>query len=375
MFFGLSAVFFYDKVNDTQVTINVYNWGEFISDGSNELLNVNEEFTKKTGIKVNYMTFQSNEALFAKLQSGGTKYDVIIPSDYMVSKLIEKDMLRKLDFNKLSNFKFIDDEFKNPVYDPKNEYSVPYVWSSVGIIYNKKYVSKCKEDISWDILFDQKYKGKILMFDNPRDAFSIAQLKLGIDINSKDIDDWNRAFEELKNQRPLVQSYVMDQIFDKMGNEEAYLAPYYAGDAINLMNINPNIDVVIPKNGTVKFVDAMCIPKNSEHPDEALKYINFMCEPEVAKANVTRIGYSTPEAIVRESLALNDKQIELNYPREEITKKSQTFKNLPDNVSEKLENLWTFVKIGKLGNNFVLFSILSLMLIIYVILFFIRRKS
>lgn len=359
-----------DKKN---VTINVYNWGEFISDGTDGLLDVNKEFTQRTGIKVNYSTFQSNEALFAKLENGGTKYDVIIPSDYMISKLIEKNMLKKLDFNCIPNFSLIDQEFKNPIYDPLNEYSVPYVWGTVSLIYNKRFVDVKEEDVSWNLLFDPKYKGKILMFDNPRDAFSIAQFKLGLDVNSKNMSEWRLALNELKNQKSLVQAYVMDQIFDKMGNEEAFLAPYYTGDAINLMKKNPNIGVAIPREGTNKFVDAMCVPKDSEHPMEAYMYINFMCEKDVAIANVLHIGYSTPEKAVQESLELTEEEKNLNYPDKEILDKTQTFKNLSDDISDKLENLWVFVKIGKVGNNLILVIILSVFLLVYLILFIIRK--
>lgn len=368
---GVGIFKFYDK-NEEQITINVYNWGELISDGTDGLLDVNKEFTKRTGIKVNYTTFHSNEALFAKLQSGGTKYDVIIPSDYMVSKLIEKNMIRKLDFKEIPNFSFVDDEFKNPIYDDSNEYSVPYVWGTISLVYNKKFIKEKEEDMSWSLLFDPKYKGNILMFDNPRDAFLIAQLKLGLDVNSKSITDWNLALNELKRQKPLVQGYVMDQIFDKMGNEEAILAPYYTGDAINLMKKNPNIGVVIPKEGTNKFVDAMCIPVDSEHPNEAEKYINFMCEPEIAKANILHIGYSSPLKVVKDSLNLTLEYEKLNYPGKDVLDKSQTFKNLPDEISKNLEELWTFVKIGKVGNSFTLFIILFLFLSFYLILLILK---
>ena len=347
---GLSilTVFFYkSNLSKNAVTINVYNWGEFIADGSDGLLDVNKEFTKKTGINVNYATFQSNEALYAKLLSGGTKYDVIIPSDYMVSKLREKNMLKKLDFGAIKNYSFVDNEFKNPVYDPTNEFSVPYVWGTVCLIYNKKIVQEDEKNISWNLLFDPKYRGKILMFDNPRDAFAIAQLKLGLDVNSEHLDNWHLALQELKAQKPLVQAYVMDQIFDKMANEEAALAPYYTGDALNLMKANPNIGAVIPAEGTVRFVDAMCIPTNSEHFAEALAYINFMCDPKIAQANAKKIGYSSPETVVRHSLGLTPEQEKLYYPDAKTLSTAQTFKSLPDEIAEKLESFWTFVKIGK----------------------------
>ena len=217
------------------VTINVYNWGEYISNGVEGTLDVNAKFTRRTGIDVNYTTFDTNESLYSKLAGGGANYDVIIPSDYMVSKLIEEGYLEKLDFDNIPNFQYIDEQYRNPDYDPTNEYSVPYTWGVVGIFYNKNYV---KEEInSWKILWDEKYAGKILMFDNPRDSFGIAQKLLGYSFNSTDEREWQEAAMLLKEQKPLVQAYVMDQIFDKMANGDAWLAPYYAGDAATLWRI------------------------------------------------------------------------------------------------------------------------------------------
>ena len=305
----------YKNGNKSAVTINVYNWGEYIADGTDGSLNVNEEFTKRTGIRVNYSTFQSNESLFAKIQSGGTKYDVIIPSDYMISKMIEHDMLKKLDFKQVPNFEHIDKTFINPVYDKTNEYSVPYTWGVVGIFYNKTMVSEPESSINWDILWDPKYAGKILMFDNPRDAFAISQFRLGIPLNSENKKDWFKVSEDLKQQKPLIQAYVMDQIFDKMSNGEAALAPYYSGDAALLTQRNANIGFVIPKEGTNKFVDAMCIPQNAEHPNEALAYINFMCDPEIAAENIKYIGYSTPSTEVKNRLDLSISKDKTRYCR------------------------------------------------------------
>ena len=212
------------------VTINVYNWGQYISDGTDGYIDVNKAFTEKTGIKVNYMTFDSNETMYTKLKTGGSTYDVIIPSDYMIARLIAEDMLEELDYSNIPNYALVDEAYKNTSYDPENKYSVPYTWGTVGVIYNKKYVSE--SDIgSWDLLWNEKYSGKILMFDNPRDAFAIAELLLGIDINSEDQDELRSATYKLIEQKPLVQDYVMDQIFSKMEREEAWIAPYYAGDS------------------------------------------------------------------------------------------------------------------------------------------------
>ena len=362
------------KINNDTVSINVYNWGEYISDGTNGTLDVNAEFTKKTGIKVNYTTYQSNEALFAKLQSGATKYDVIIPSDYMIAKMIDNNMLKKLNFSNIPNYALIDKEFKNTLYDPKNEYSVPYTWGRIGIFYNKKMVDEKPENISWDILWNEKYKNNILMFDNPRDAFAIAQIKLGLSINSTNEEDWNKAADELKKQKPLVQSYVMDQIFDKMGNEEAAVAPYYSGDSYMLMNRNNNIGFVIPKEGTNKFVDAMCVPANSEHQNEAEAYINFMCDKTIATENIKYIGYSSPESCVKENL---DPQIANNsiyYPTDSELNNAQFFTSLPDEINKLMDELWIIVKIGEPSSPLGLILVLTAFLLVYILTVIYNKK-
>lgn len=365
-----------NKNKKEQVTINVYNWGELISDGKDDTLDVNLEFTKRTGIKVNYTTFQNNESLLAKLRNGGSNYDVIIPSDYMISKLIEYNMLEKLDFEKIPNFNYIDPNFKNLVYDPKNSYSVPYLWGTVGIIYNKKFVDIPEKDINWDIFWNEKYKGKILMFDNPRDAFAISQFSLGISVNDLSEENWEKAFQKLKLQKPLVNSYVMDQIFDKMGNEEAAIAPYYTGDAVNLIKKNPNLRLVIPKEGTNKFIDAMCIPKGAEHYNEALQYINFMCDPEISKANSIKTGYSSPEKIVREREDISSEQKYLNELNSEIDEKTQVFNGLPDDLNRKIEEMWVLVKIGEEGKGIeLIITLLTVVILLIFSVFYKRIKN
>ena len=350
----------------TGVTINVYNWGEYISNGSDGTLDVNEEFTRRTGIHVNYTTFATNEELYAKLAIGGSDYDVIIPSDYMVAKLIRNDMLEKLDFDNIPNFSFIDENFRNPQYDPTNEYSVPYTWGTVGIFYNKNMVEESEDEIGWDILWDPKYAGQILMFDNSRDAFAIAQTRLGMDFNTTDPADWYAAAEDLEQQKPLVQSYVMDQIFNKMGNNEAALAPYYAGDAAIILEENEDIGFVIPKEGTNLFVDAMCIPKGAKHKAEAEAYINFMCDVEIATANIEYIGYSTPETAVRENLDPEIAQSPIFYPSEEILANTQVFTDLPDDINLLLDDLWVQVKTGGSDDTILLIGVLSAFVLLYV---------
>lgn len=335
----------YNRFQGQDVTLNVYNWGEYISDGADDSVDINAEFEALTGIKVQYSTFASNEELYAKLKSGGSQYDVIIPSDYMISRMIEEDMLEPLDFTLIPNFSMIMEEFKNPNYDPQNTYSVPYMWGTVGIIYNTEMVTK--PVTSWDILWDEDYSGKILMFSNSRDAFGISLLRLGYSMNTEDEKQLREAGEALKKQKPLVQMYVMDEIFDKMQGGEAAIAPYYAGDAITMIDTNPKLAWAVPSEGTNRFVDALCIPKGAAHKEAAELYINFMTETEVAAANCEYIGYSTPQA---ETFKMLDPEItgsEIAYPPEELLAKTESFVNLSDETNALLDSLWT----GLLGAN------------------------
>lgn len=329
----------------SNVTINVYNWGEYISKGEEGTLNVNEEFTKKTGIKVNYTTYQTNEELYAKLKSGSADYDIIIPSDYMIGKMIQEDMLEELDFSNIPNYQYIDKQFKGLEYDPDEKFSVPYTWGTVGVFYNKTMVDEADvAEQSWNLLWNEKYAGQILMFDNPRDAFAIAQKRLGTSMNSVNPEDWNAAAEELKKQKPLVQAYVMDQIFDKMGGGDAAIAPYYAGDAMILMQENPDIGFYLPKEGTNRFVDAICIPKGAKHKKEAEMYIDFLCETEIAKANAEFIGYSTPQVNAKAELDPEVANNPIFYPSDDMLKNTEVFSTLPDDINKLLSDLWIQLK-------------------------------
>ncbi|WP_455941488.1 ABC transporter substrate-binding protein, partial [Neglectibacter timonensis] len=301
-----------EKAPSRGVTINVYNWGEYIANGTDESMDVNAEFTRRTGIQVNYTTFDSNESLYSKLAGGGADYDIIIPSDYMISKLIDQGMLAELDFSNIPNFQYIDEEFRNPDYDPENKFSVPYTWGVVGLFYNTDYIEE--EITSWSALWDDRYAGKMLMFDNPRDSFAIAQFRLGQSLNTTDPEDWKAAAELLKQQKPLVQAYVMDQIFDKMESGEAWLGPYYSGDAAILVENNDNIKFVVPEEGTNYFVDGICIPATSNRKEEAEEYIDFLCDPEIAGANMDYIGYSTPETAAKEYMDEEMVNSPIHYP-------------------------------------------------------------
>ena len=332
---------YYTKFQGQNITLNVYNWGEYISDGSDDSLDVNKAFEELTGIKVNYTTFDTNESLYAKLRSGGASYDIIIPSDYMIGKMIQEDMLEKLDFDLIPNFKYIGESYINPSYDPTNEYSVPYTWGTVGIIYNTNLVTE--PVTSWDILWDEQYAGDILMFGNSRDAFGIALKKLGYSLNTEDPDQLQEAADLLKEQKPLVQAYVMDQIYDKMLGGEAALAPYYAGDALTMIADNPDLAFAVPEEGTNRFIDAICIPKGAKNIEAAHMYINFLCEPEVGAANIEYIGYSTPNTASYELLDEEVANDPISYPPEEILEKTEPFNNLSEETNLLLESLWTEV--------------------------------
>lgn len=347
------------------VTLNVYNWGEYISTGEDGSMNVNAEFTKETGIKVNYTTFEDNESLYSKMAGGGANYDVIFPSDYMISKMIREKMLAKLDFSNIPNYKYIDKTYRGAVYDPKDEYSVPYTWGVIGIFYNKKYVTE-KVD-SWKILWNKKYSGKILMFDNPRDSFGIAQKILGYSYNSTNSEEWNASAKLLEQQKPLVQAYVMDQIFDKMSSGEAWLAPYYAGDAATLVSENKDIGFAIPtKEGTNFFVDGMCVPAATKHKKEAEEYINFLCRPDVAAANMETVGYSTPETEAKKLLPEETQNNPIIYPPQSIIKNSETYVDLPEDISLQEDSLWAQVKMGGSGQTATLIGVFAGFFFVYV---------
>ena len=331
---------YYSRFKGSNVTLYVYNWGEYISDGSDDTVDVIKEFEALTGIKVEYTTFDSNESLYAKLKNGSASYDIIIPSDYMVSRLIEEGMLQKLNYSNIPNFeKYVDAEFKNPGYDPTNEYSVPYMWGTVGIIYNTKYVDEA-DVTGWELLWNEKYAGKILMFDNSRDAFAIALKKLGYSMNTDNTDEIREAAEELSLQTPVIQAYVMDQIFDKMVEENAYIAPYYAGDFLTMSEDNEDLAFFIPPEGTNLFTDAMCVPATSKNREAAEMFINFMCEPVISAANSDMIWYSTPisaaKPLMDEELAESD----IAFPDSSVLENTEIYINLSNEAKQLMDELW-----------------------------------
>lgn len=320
-------------------SINVYNWGEYIDQ------TVLDDFEEQTGIKVNYTTYASNEEMYSKIVSGAASYDVIIPSDYMIAKMAEEDLLAELDFDNIPNYKYIGERYRGLEYDPEEKYSVPYTWGTVVITYNTKYVDEADvEDESIELLWNEKYKGKILMFDNPRDAFALGLIRNGYSLNTLEPEEWNKAAESLMEEKPLVQAYVMDQVFDKMINEEAWIAPYYAGDAMIMMEGNEDIDAYVPVEGANQFFDAMCVLKSSTHKKEAEMFINFMCDTEIAVRNAEEVWYAIPHTAAFEELDDEMREDTMVYPPEEVLEKCEVFANLPKNIMEIQSDLWIKLK-------------------------------
>ena len=323
--------------------LNVYNWGEYISDGSDNSIDVNKEFEKLTGIKVNYTTFESNETMYSQLKSGGVTYDIIIPSDYMIERLIKEDMLKKIDTSSLSNYDLIEDKYKGLFFDENGEYSVPYNVGLVGIIYNKTMAKDIEH--SWNVLWDSKYKDMALNFNNPRDAFMSAQMILGQDLNTTDKADWDAAADLLKKGKANLQSYVMDEIYGKMETGEAAVAPYYAGDFLTMHEVNEDLDFFYPEEGTNIFVDSICVPSCVQNYEAAMLYINFLLEPDISTANAEYIGYASPNTAVINNKDYCYYQNEILYPDEAILPKVQYYHDIDESVRSYYENLWSDIKL------------------------------
>ncbi|WP_416197664.1 MAG: Spermidine/putrescine transport system substrate-binding protein [Sporanaerobacter sp.] len=313
-------------------TLNVYNWGDYIAP------EVIEEFEKEYGIKVNYSTFDTNEDMYVKVKSGGNSYDVLFPSDYIIEKMIKEDMLLKLDMNNIPNYKNIDEKFKNLDFDPDNEYSVPYMWGTLGIIYNKNAVTD-KID-SWDALWNEKYSGQILMLNSQRDSIAISLKRLGYSMNSTDKDELEKAKEELIKQKPLVYAYVGDEVKDLMIGEEADIGVVWSGDAVYMMGENENLDYVVPKEGSNLWFDNMVIPSTSKHKKEAELFINFMCRPDIALKNTEYIGYSTPNKETFKLLSEEMKNNDVAYPKAESLKNCEIFNDLGE-FTKEYSRIWT----------------------------------
>lgn len=316
-------------------TLNVYNWGDYIDP------EVIEQFEEEFNVKVNYDTFATNEDMYVSIAKGGTSYDVAFPSDYMIERMIAEGLLAKIDKNNIPNLKHIDEDFLDLDFDPNNEYSVPYMWGTVGIVYNKKMVDD--EVDSWDILWDEKYKGQILMLDSQRDSIGVALKKLGYSMNTRNLDELEEAKEELIKQKPLVYAYVGDEVKELMVAEEAALAVVWSGDAVAMMRENENLDYVIPKEGSNIWFDNMVIPKNAQNKELAEEFINFMNRPEIAAKNAEYIGYSTPNAAARELLPDYMKNSRVAYPSDEDIENTEIFLDVKDMLTI-YDEIWLEIK-------------------------------
>ncbi|MBQ9167613.1 MAG: extracellular solute-binding protein [Oscillospiraceae bacterium] len=337
----MGIVFLVGHTRQQTVTLNVYNWGQNIADGSDDTVDIIAAFEEAyPNIDVNYSTYDSNEALYTKLANGGIVVDVIIPSDYMIARLRSEGMLMELNFDNIPNYQYIDETFKNTAYDPENKYSVPYTWGTVGIIYNTKYVDEA-DVTGWELLWNEKYDDKILMFDNSRDAFGITQYLLGYDVNTTDTAELQACAVKLTEQKPILQQYVMDQVYDLMENEVAWIAPYYAGDCVAMMDDNPNLAFYLPENqGFNLFIDAMCIPTCCQEKEAAELFINFLCDPEISGANMDYICYASPISEAREYMDPYLAESPVVYPSQEVLANGTSFSYLPEEVSRIMENLF-----------------------------------
>ena len=359
-----------EEIKDV-VTLNVYNWGEYIADGfeggydTNAAFEkyFNENLAKKYGyrIEVNYTTYDTNENMYSKLSSGAGEgvYDVIFPSDYMLQRMADEGLLYEFNVaEKIPNYANIDDSFKGLYYDREEKYSVPYTYGMVGIIYNPELMNPEDltedgeiKDKSWSLLWNKDYAGKILQFNNPRDAFATAMLYHGIDINTADKDEWQEALGYLKEQKGILQGYVNDEIFNKMTSASAAIAPYFAGDYITMSYDNEDLKFYYPEEGTNIFYDAMCIPKSSKHKDAAMEYINFMLSEEAAVENALYIGYASPNTLVMDSDyykdELGEEAYEILYGTADIPTsayESFTLDKFDDDMQQHVNDLWEQLK-------------------------------
>lgn len=342
------------------LTLNVYNWGEYISDGSEGSFDTVREFetwyeqTYGQKVRVNYSTFASNEDMYAKLSSGAVSFDVVIPSDYMIARMREENMLLPLNFDNIPNYQYIDESFHGLYYDPADQYTVPYTYGVVGIIYNANVVDPA-DAVGWDLMWNPKYSGNILQFNNSRDAFGTAQYKLGLDVNETDHAVWDAAVAELKAQAPLVKSYVMDEIYNMMESGEAAVAAYYAGDYFTMLDAQADgVDLrFYYPEPTNYFVDAMCIPSCCQDQELAEIFINYMLSAEPAIANAEYIYYASPNSLVYEDAGyleeLGEEAVEILYPGLDdfsAQYNANAYRSLSPELLDYITTLWEGFKIN-----------------------------
>ncbi len=379
-YFSDEQLEYYKNLGLQGTAINVYNWGDYISDGSDDLMNVVAEFERLTGCKVNYTNFESNENMYSKLAGGGVSYDVIVPSDYMIERLIDEEMLLPLDFGNIPNFeKYIREDFRHPFYDPEEKYTVGFNINYTALIYNTKLVKETPD--SWKVLWDEQYRGKVLMFNNSRDAFAIAQSVLGQDVNTTNEQAWVDAAELLAKQKDAVEPvYVMDEVFNLMESGEYAFATYYSGDYLLMVDNNEDLDYCFPKEGTNKFYDAFCVPACSQNKKGAEAFINFMLEPEVAFDNAEYISYCSSNKLVETNEESSLYGEEAVYATE--LENYYEFHNLPQNILELQNNLWSKVKSGQLSADskrneqriYIISAAITAAVIIILIWSFIKKK-
>ncbi|WP_143314659.1 spermidine/putrescine ABC transporter substrate-binding protein [Clostridium sp. HBUAS56017] len=320
------------KDNDNKV-INVFNCGDYIDE------NLINKFEDETGYKIQYSTYDTNEKMYSKIKSGSNSYDLVFPSDYMIEKMISENMVEELNFDNIQNYQYIDDKFKNLDFDPDNKYSVPYMWGTIGIIYNPEVVTE--PVTSWDILWDKKYSKDIVMFDSVRETISIALKHLGYSMNSTDPKELDEAANLLIEQKPIVKAWFVDQVKDCMIEDEASLAAVWSGDANKIISENPKLKYVVPKEGSNKWFDGMVIPKGSRNKEGAEAFINFLTDPDNSKQNVDYIEYYTPN---RETYKMLDDDVKETYPDDETLDNCEVYRNLPNNALKLYNDEW--VKIG-----------------------------
>jgi spermidine/putrescine transport system substrate-binding protein len=321
---------FVSACGEKKPSISVYNWGDYIDK------DVLKEFEEEYGIEVKYDMFETNEDMYIKLKQGGSSYDVAFPSDYMIERMIKEDMLAKIDKENIPNLEKVDEYFLD--FDPNNDYSVPYMWGTVGIIYNTTMVDE--EVDSWDILWDEKYTDEIFMLNSQRDTLAVALKKLGYSMNTRDVEELEEAKQILIEQKPLVSAYLGDDIKGAMISGEAALAVVWSGDAVYMMRENPDLNYAIPKEGTNLWFDNMVIPKDTENKEAAEKFINFMTRPDIAAKNTDYIGYSTPIPEAIEMLPEDIKNSEVAYPVKESLDNAEIFKD-PSDIIGEYDRIWT----------------------------------
>ena len=375
--------------------VYIYNLGEYLADGSEGIFDCisgfEEYYEELTGrrLKVYYTTFDSNEDLYAKISGGASGYDVIVPSDYMVERLIAEELLLPLDLEATCEkygaecyYDNIGEEFRGLYYDPEDLYSVPYTYGRVGIIYNTNYVDE--EDLGgWDILWNEKYAGKILQFNSARDGFGTAQYYLGIDVNTTDPEDWQACLDLLLEQKPLIQGYVNDEVYNKMESGEAWIAPYYAGDYLFMYDVNEDLAFYYPEPTNI-FVDTMCVPKGAPNKDIGVLFINYMMSEEPAVASAEFVLYASPNTVVVESEdyadELGDEFLEILYPEDfDMQEQFETnaYRNLDPETLELISSMWEELKIsgGMPTHVYIVTAVLAVIIIALIAFVVIRKKN